>query len=237
MKTGREKVTSRAAAFGLCLALGAGAAAAGETWYAVYLGGERIGYAHTSDTTAAYNGANCRYLKNVTEIHKGGLVSLDMSHEDKMYFDRAGLLAFASTRDDDGTKSTVTGTRNGGGDFTFRIMSDGVTEVRTFKAAEFDTTSWEPLAPCLQTPGDTKTLRIIDLEALKVKKTKLSYVEDASVKVNGSSYPAIVVSAVGTLEKAKYWLAGDRATAYRIVKNNLWGKITIEQTTKAGAQP
>ncbi len=45
MKTGREKATSRAAAFGLCLALGAGAAAAGETWYAVYLGGERIGYA------------------------------------------------------------------------------------------------------------------------------------------------------------------------------------------------
>lgn len=214
-----------------------GGARAQECWYAVYLGGDHIGFSYVYDGVRDYDGVSCRYLKHVTEIHKGGLVPVDYRHEYSAYFDGRGLAACNVERDDAGVRSTVVGCRDGAGDLTFTVKKNGRTETRVFKHGEYEMTSLDNLTPELAAPGDSATVRIVDLEVLKVKKTKLQYVADASLNVNGGQYDAMVVNADTAWEKIKYWLAGDRHTAYRVVKNTLAGKITVELTTESGAKP
>jgi hypothetical protein len=213
---------------------------AAEVWYAIRLGNDHIGYSYVLDETRLYNGASCRHVKNVVAVNKAGLIRVKFNYSHDLYFDSRGLLAYSSTRDDDGVKSTITGTRGADG-LTLKITKNGKTETKVFPAGEYDMTSLDVLPTCLRTPGDAKVMNVVDLDLLKVKRYKLTYIGDEQLKVKGRAYNAAVVLAKTGTTQTKYWLAPDRHTAYRMEKNSFMGSILglikIEAADKTEAIP
>lgn len=212
---------------------------AGEIWYAVYLGNDHIGYSYVLDETRAYKGVNCRHVKNIVAVDKAGLIKVKFNYHHDLYFDSHGLLAYTSSRDDDGVKSTITGSRGTDG-LTLKITKNGHTETKVFPAADYDMTSLDVLPSCLRAPGDAQVLNVVDLDLLKIKKYKLTYISNEAIQVKGRTYNAAVVTAKTGATGTKYWLAADRHTAYRMEKNSfmgILGLIKIEAADKTEAIP
>ena len=213
---------------------------AAEVWYAIHLGEDHIGYSYVLDETRLYKGASCRHVKNIVAVNKEGLIRVKFNYSHDLYFDSQGLLAYASTRDDDGVKSTITGTRGTEG-LTLKITKNGRTETKTFPAADYDMTSLDVLPASLRTPGDAQVLNVVDLDLLKIKRYKLTYIGNEQLTIKGRAYNAAVVTAKTGTTQTKYWLAGDRHTAYRLEKNSFMGAILglikIEAADKTEAIP
>jgi hypothetical protein len=223
------------ARWGGALVLAAAWAAAQDHWYAIYLGKEHIGYSYVVDDRRPYNGVDCRYTKIVVNVAKEGVVRVVFRHAAELYFDGDGLLYYYSNRDDDGVITDITGQRTTAG-LTFKVVKNGQTETKTFPAADYDFTTFDDV-PRLGGPGTAKNFRVVDLDEMKLKKAKLTYVEDAQMDVNGSHAKAAVFTSDIGLSRSKYWLAADGHTAYKITKQHIYGTISIVETAAGKAKP
>ena len=235
----------RAFIIGGCVAVlaAAGAAAAGDLWYALYEGDEHRGYCHVVDSSATISGVVCKRTSHVTESHKDKTGKYIFKKTADRYHDANGaLLLYSATTTYKGevTKvSTAMTVRKKFKGITFILTEKAGTKdekVTTFEVADntYNLLEVEEARAKVTAPGTRVEALALDLETGKVEKTKLEYVADQTLDVAGTSVPTKVLQAKGGMGSGQWWFNADGVIVKWTASGEL-GKTTCVMVADAAA--
>jgi len=219
----------------LILASLVAASASADWWYAVYDGEKHVGYCHVVESSANLSGAVVKRFTAVTEARRDKAGQYTFMQTEDRYRSGGSLVYYASTVTDKDKTTQAKATRTAQG-FSFAITKGEKVETLQVPAASFGMVEVEEALAKLAAPGSKIEVQALDLEAGKVRKTKLEYVADQTLEAKGESVATKVLQAKGGFGDATFWFAEDGSLVKRVGKTPL-GKVTLELTDAASARP
>ncbi|HUV87310.1 MAG TPA: DUF6134 family protein [bacterium] len=219
----------------LILASLVAASASADWWYAVYDGEKHVGYCHVVESSANLSGAVVKRFTAVTEARRDKAGQYTFMQTEDRYRSGGSLVYYASTVTDKDKTTQAKATRTAQG-FSFAITKGEKVETLQVPAASFGMVEVEEALAKLAAPGSKIEVQALDLEAGKVRKTKLEYVADQTLEAKGESVATKVLQAKGGFGGATFWFAEDGSLVKREGETPL-GKVTLKLTDAASARP
>lgn len=157
-----------------------------ENWFGIYLGGNKLGYAHETMTSTTLDDGSTGYTNSQTMrmdiLSNGQLIPTDVSVTQTVDAD-FNLVSFALMQDAMGQARTVTGERRPGTQ-DIVIDNNGTDMIVTLDEGVSSEAFRLAIADEL-TEGETFTYRFFDPAQLKVMRSTMEYLETESIYFNG----------------------------------------------------
>jgi len=129
------------------------------------------------------------------------------SHEEATVSNR-GTVSYSRTSRENGVSTAAKGHLQGD-EFHVSIKQDNTARTLVFHKKQYEYTTMECPETTLRHPGQTVTMKILDLETLEIINRRYSFVKTEHINVNGKPVNCMVIDFEDKNKKGRRWIKPD----------------------------
>lgn len=208
-----------------------------ESHYSIFSRGFRVGEMKTVCSLVPSAGKKVFKFESSTHVNANIVFySYALESKEKALVGDEGAFRYKRTSREKDASVQVEG-RLENGKFQFDVSEKGVRRTVYFDRAKYDCTTMECPETSMKKPGDSMSLRLLDLENLEVVTRTYRYVKDEEVTVNGARITCKVIDFEDPHKKCRRWIRGDNlgVVLARQDGNSKSGSYSLRMTTLSAA--